>query len=90
MKHGAIFRFVRRFACLLLTAFILNPGAVAEEPGLSRTAFQNLHDRLSPERGKKWRLLPWNTSILSAARQAAKQERPVYMIVRSGHPLGAV
>lgn len=60
-----------------------------EAKGLTLAEFNRLHKELT---GKKeaWQELPWHLSILSACEQAAKEKKPVYMLCRSGHPLGCV
>jgi len=37
-----------------------------------------------------WQLLPWELSLLAAGGRALAEEKPIYMLVRSGHPLGCV
>jgi len=36
------------------------------------------------------RAVPWKLSILEAQAQAAKEKKPIFMLVHSGHPLGCV
>ncbi len=71
-------------ACLLLWA------AMATAPAIDEAAFAKLHHQLQPPQDEAWRGLPWQDSILKAKALAATQEKPVYMLVRSGHPLGCV
>ena len=59
-------------------------------PGLTLAEFEDLHRRLQPPPGEAWRALPWHTSLLGARALAARERKPVYMLVRSGHPLGCV
>ena len=72
-------------ACLVICAAA--PLALAE--GLSQAEFAKLHEELSPERAA-WEAVPWKLSITEACALAAKEHKPVYMLVRSGHPLGCV
>ena len=51
--------------------------------------FEALHRELAPPR-EAWRALPWHTSVIAAQAQAAREKKPVYMLVRSGHPLACV
>jgi hypothetical protein len=37
-----------------------------------------------------WQLLPWELSLIDAAERARASSKPIYMLVRSGHPLGCV
>lgn len=90
MKLDCNARTFVRIGAWVLVVFVVMPAAEAEEPGITRSRFQELHRQLTPDKGKRWRLLPWKTSLVTAVRQASKQERPIYMLVRSGHPLGCV
>lgn len=58
--------------------------------GLSMADFEDLYRRLQPPAGEAWRSLPWHTSLLEARAVAAREKKPLYMLVRSGHPLGCV
>jgi hypothetical protein len=58
--------------------------------GLSLAEFQELHQALQPAQDEAWRDLPWHTSILDAVGVAVRDKKPLYMLVRSGHPLGCV
>ena len=57
---------------------------------LDETQFHKLHQQLQPASDEAWRTLPWKLSILEARAAAEKSRKPVYMLVRSGHPLGCV
>ena len=37
-----------------------------------------------------WQDIPWHLSILEARAKAAKENKPVYMLCRAGHPLACV
>lgn len=58
-------------------------------PGLKDAEFEDLFQRLRPP-AEAWQSLPWHTSILQARGLAARERKPIYMLVRSGHPLGCV
>ena len=73
-------------AVMLLAATIGRAQAIAD---LTIEEFQKLHREMQPP-DEAWRDLPWHTSLLEARAQAAKEKKPVYMLVRSGHPLGCV
>jgi hypothetical protein len=83
--------FTTALALAGLTAFALPlaPARGDDKPGLSLDAFEKCHKDLQPPT-EAWQLLPWKLSILEARAQAAKEKKPVYMLVRSGHPLGCV
>lgn len=74
-------------ACLL--AFAARPVA-ADSDKLSEAEFKSLYEKLAPQTQDDWRLLPWHTSVVDAVKEATREKRPVYMLVRSGHPLGCV
>lgn len=67
-------------------------GAVRGDEGreLSVAEFEKLHKQLAPPRDEAWQAIPWKLSILEAQAVAAKEKKPVFMLVRSGHPLGCV
>jgi hypothetical protein len=56
---------------------------------LSVAEFEKLHEQLQVSR-EPWEAIPWRLSIVEACSAAAKDKKPVYMLVRSGHPLGCV
>ena len=80
------FRLILTLAVPLLGAACAHAQTV---PALTQEEFQKLHRELQPAE-EAWRALPWHTSILEARAQAAKEKKPIYMLVRSGHPLGCV
>jgi hypothetical protein len=57
---------------------------------LDEAGFWKIHERLAPPPDEGWRDLPWQVSVLEARSLAQSQKKPVYMLVRSGHPLGCV
>jgi len=61
-----------------------------EAQGLSAAEFERLHRLLRPSREAAWQQLPWKLSLLEARDQAAREKKPVFLLVRSGHPLGCV
>jgi hypothetical protein len=71
-------------ACLGAAAFC--PAPAAE---LTVKEFEKLHRELTSVK-EPWQELPWKLSLVQACAQAAKEKKPVYMLCRSGHPLGCV
>lgn len=57
---------------------------------VSVAEFEKLHKQLAPPRDEAWQNIPWKLSILDAQAVAAKEKKPIFMLVRSGHPLGCV
>jgi hypothetical protein len=55
----------------------------------SLSDFEKLHRDLSGA-SELWRTIPWKTSIQEARSQAAREKKPIYLVSRSGHPLGSV
>ncbi len=51
--------------------------------------FAKLHRDLTTAK-EAWQTIPWHLSILEARTQAAKENKPVYMLCRAGHPLACV
>ena len=62
---------------------------VTGQQGISQADFEKLHDELTPE-AAAWEAVPWRLSMLEACAVAVREKKPVYMLVRSGHPLGCV
>ena len=83
------------FVAPVLASLVFAVSAAADEPtgtggtGLPAEEFHKLHDELRPPQDA-WEGLPWRLSLLEACAAAAEEKKPVYMLVRSGHPLGCV
>ncbi|HYT93635.1 MAG TPA: hypothetical protein VEL76_33260 [Gemmataceae bacterium] len=71
-------------------AATLPVGRSQEGQGLSAAEFEKLRRLLQPSREEAWQQLPWKLSLLEARDQAARAKKPVFLLVRSGHPLGCV
>lgn len=57
---------------------------------IDEVRFRELHEQLAPPASEAWRRLPWEPSVLAARARATAEGKPVYLLVRSGHPLGCV
>ena len=79
---------VRQVVALATLFFFLTYGRAQQ--GLSQADFDTLHQLLHPAKQEPWQAVPWKLTILEAQAQAAKEKKPVFMLVRSGHPLGCV
>lgn len=77
-----------RFAAVIVGA-LLSGTVAAVEPTPSVADFERLHKELFAGR-EAWQNIPWRLSITEAQAAAAKENKPIYMLVRSGHPLGCV
>jgi hypothetical protein len=71
-------------------AFFLSLALAAQEPALAQAEFEELHAKLRPPEDEAWRAIPWKTSLVEACLAAAREKKPLFMVVRSGHPLGPV
>ena len=65
------------------------PAQEKEPAGLSKGEFDKLHKELTSVK-EPWQSLSWQLSLLEARTQAVKENKPIYMLCRSGHPLGCV
>lgn len=83
-KRGASFGL--RAACVL--ALIAGGAVFAAEPGLSSAEFDRLHGELELK-GGMWDL-DWKISVTDARKQAAKEGKPIFMVVNTGNCLGYV
>jgi hypothetical protein len=81
---------IHQVAVLATLLLFSTHGAAEEHRGLSRAEFDRLHQLLHPAKQEPWQAVPWKLSILEAQTQAAKEKKPIFMLVRSGHPLGCV
>ena len=52
--------------------------------------FARLRLELAPHDADTWLQVPWHLSLAKALRVAARENKPLAMVVRSGHPLGCV
>jgi hypothetical protein len=66
----------------------LSAAALAQPSGKDAD-FARLHKDLCSTK-EPWQDIPWRLSVLDAQAAAAKENKPVYMLVRSGHPLACV
>ena len=52
--------------------------------------FARLCAELAPPGTDSWLQIPWRLSLVQALRAAARESKPLAIVVRSGHPLGCV
>lgn len=78
------------FTVVCLISLFSQICSAESQSDLSLAEFRRLHDALQPPAEAAWRDLPWHTSIVTAVQAAARDNKPLYMLVRSGHPLGCV
>lgn len=63
---------------------------VQDELKLTDQEVERLHRRLQPDTAEPWRTIPWKLSLSDAAREAARQGKPILMTAHWGHLLGSV
>lgn len=55
---------------------------------LSEEQFKHWHASLRPKPNALWRSVPWKTNVLDGQRQAAEDDKPIFIWAMDGHPLG--
>jgi len=55
--------------------------------GLSDAEFKRLHQELHSGKPEAWLSVPWETSLGTACRRAAKEKKPLLLWSRMGNPL---
>jgi hypothetical protein len=80
-------RTLRVFFLAIYVAF--SSQCLAQDASISTPDFAKLHKELTTAK-EPWQSIPWHVSLLDARAQAAKENKPVYMLCRAGHPLGCV
>jgi hypothetical protein len=73
----------------VMLALVLQTAA-AQPAALDEAEFAQLHAQLAPPAEEGWSSIAWKTSLVQACVQAAREKKPLLMVVRSGHPLGCV
>jgi len=73
----------------LAAALLIGVIANGSEPKLTLADFTKLHKDLTSAK-EPWQTIPWQLSLIEARALAAKENKPVYMLCRAGHPLGCV
>ena len=89
---GAEWRPVRVPASALLLALLApaaRGGGEPAPPPLTAETFAALRDGILPTAAEEeWRRIPWKASLLDAAREARRLDRPILLWAMNGHPLG--
>jgi hypothetical protein len=63
--------------------------ARAEEPLLTEALFERLRDSMRLER-QPWARIPWKASTTRAREAAARERKPIVLVVNTGNCLGFV
>lgn len=91
MKRPFIARLPIAAVALALGLSLPLPAAdTGDAPAAWTAEADRLHRELQPGTPERWQELPWQLSLLAARERALEEGKPVYMLVRSGHPLGCV
>ena len=80
---------MNRFSAVALSSLLagLAAQALAQE-SLTDARFVELQARLAPDPDAIWRRIPWRIELLAAQREAAAQQKPLFIWAMDGHPLG--
>ena len=62
--------------------------AAPDADRLTDANFPTIYDALQPPKVEPWKTIPWQISIVEAARQAEKEGKPVFMFQGDGWLLG--
>jgi len=76
-------------AGLLAISLVLARASADEPPRLSPAEFDQLLGQLHV-RNQPWATIPWRTSVTAAREQAARERKPIFLIVNTGNCLGYV
>jgi hypothetical protein len=74
-----------------LAGILFTGRAVAQEEhaGLTAAEFQALYHELDLK-GQPWATVPWKVSVTEARLLAAKEKKPIFLVVNTGNCLGFV
>jgi hypothetical protein len=87
MQKRTTVKLTTRFAAFFCATAL--GGSIGAQDNGARTDPAKLHRDLTAAK-EAWQAIPWHLSLLEARAQAAKENKPVYMLCRAGHPLGCV
>ena len=62
--------------------------AAPDTDHLTNANFPTIFAALQPPKVEPWKSIPWQISIVEAARQAEKEGKPVFLWQADGWPLG--
>jgi hypothetical protein len=76
-------------AALLALGLIAAPMLAAEPSRLTDNEFKALFKQLHLK-NQPWATVPWRTSVTDARMQAAREHKPIFLVVNTGNCLGWV
>lgn len=88
--HGYCLRSMNVTTASLSLLLIAGLGAQVklQSPPLDDARFAKLQALLTPAEDVTWRRIPWRIELLLAQREAAQQNKPLFVWAMDGHPLG--
>jgi len=82
-------RIVSALAASLAGLAVLTASARGDEPKLGKAEFGRLLEELNLK-NQPWASIPWKNALPEARAQAAKDKKPIFMVVNTGNCLGFV
>lgn len=76
-------------AALLTFGLAVAPAFADEPTPLTVEQFDRL-SKLLHVKGQPWATIPWRTSVTAARAQAAREQKPIFLVVNTGNCLGWV
>ena len=68
---------------------IVTAAARGDEPAFSRAEFERLREELNLK-NQPWATIPWKVTLTEARESAARQGKPIFLVVNTGNCLGFV
>ncbi|MBX9693139.1 MAG: hypothetical protein K2Z81_12190 [Cyanobacteria bacterium] len=72
-------------SCSVAMAQSIKPTSVA---GDMKALDERIASLLPTEQEDRWRTIPWRTNLLSARAEAQEMNRPMFLWIMNGHPMG--
>ena len=79
----------QRIVSALAGLAVLIASARGDEPKLGKAEFGRLLEELNLK-NQPWASIPWKNTLPEARAQAAKDKKPIFMVVNTGNCLGFV
>jgi hypothetical protein len=74
-------------ACVAFTIAAVPSLRAGEDHRLSDTEFATLHKALHVK-NQSWATIPWKVSVTQARQLAARERKPIFLVVNTGNCLG--
>lgn len=79
---------MRHLLLLSLSVFACVTAKAPAADKLTPQRCNELIEALEPGQEEVWRTIPWKLSVLEAQREAATEDKPIFIWAMDGHPLG--